>query len=153
MNYDDDTYRSKLREYREQEQRERDTAALPMDLAELREITRKVQFIIDQGKLDRLRQVFQERIASQGGHHDGVRYWPIANSPAAAAENELRHNLRDDRFQYHPLVTTLVELLNVPREQAIAAVVEIEVVGFRRTMLDLIDEAHHKLSKQQRRAS
>lgn len=139
--------------YRELERREQVAAALPMDHAELRTLADELAFIIDAGKLDRLKQVFQERTSGTPAYHDGVRYHDYQDNPARIAEFELRRNLRDDQYKYHPLVKALVELLNIPQQQAIAVVVEREVVGYRRTMVDLIHEAHRKLSRQSRRAS
>lgn len=139
--------------YDDDDSERKERPPLPMDHAELRQLADELAFIIDAGKLDRLKQVFQDRTASRAPYHDGIRYHEYQQNPIRAAESELERSLRDGRYQWHPLVAALVGLLGVPQEQAIAVVAEREVVGYRRTMVDLIHEAHRKLSKQQRRAS
>lgn len=128
-----------------------DYTPLPMDLAELREVARKVEAIIDAGKLDRLREVFSERTGYRLAHHDGQRYWPTEPTAARQAENDLHQSLKNGTIKYRlPVIEALTDLLNVPEEQAIAAAVELNVSGNRAAALKLIDEAYRTITTQRR---
>jgi hypothetical protein len=125
-----------------------------MDHAELRDYARKLQVVIDEGKLDRFREVLMQRTSFTGGTHDGTRYHELRPAKAREADGEFQRAKAAGLIDvFYPIIPALIELLGVPRSQAEAVAHELHVDGRRNAAMQLIDEAYAKLTRKPRRAS
>jgi hypothetical protein len=114
-----------------------------MDHRQLSELARKIAALDEAGWLDRVRDVIRERLGHEGGYHDGTRWLELRRTEAGRNQMDLEFHLANTVDLSLPLAGQLEELLDVPRDQAIAVALEQQGVEWRRTVaIEVIERAY-----------